>query len=138
MGETRNDDIKPRRNPLVRTIFLISGVLSASLGFAGIFIPLLPTTPFLLLASWLFVRSSARMNYWLLHNRLLGPYLRNYQSGRGITLRHKIVSITVLWLTLGASFFFSPPYWWLRLMLALIGTAVTIHLLKFKTIRKGS
>jgi hypothetical protein len=77
------------------------------------------------------------MNRLLLHNRYLGPYIRNYKSGRGITFRNKIYSLTFLWITLSTSFIFGPPYWWLRLGLLFIGTAVTIHVLRFKTLKEN-
>jgi hypothetical protein len=127
---------KKRYSPIVRALLMASGILSALLGFIGIFVPLLPTTPFLLLASWCFVRSSDRMNRLLLHNRYLGPYIRNYKSGRGITFRNKIYSLAFLWITLSTSFIFAPPYWWLRVGLIFIGTAVTIHILRFRTLKK--
>ncbi|MFH1121386.1 MAG: YbaN family protein [Bacteroidota bacterium] len=122
--------------PVYRYFLLVTGVITAFLGFAGIFIPLLPTTPFLLLSSWCFVRSSERMNHLLLHNRFLGPYIRNYKSGKGITLRNKIYSLLFLWITISTSIIFSFSFWWLRLGLLGIGLAVTIHILKFKTLKK--
>jgi len=127
---------KKQYSPIVRVLLMVSGILAALLGFVGIFVPLLPTTPFLLLASWCFVRSSDRMNRLLLHNRYLGPYIRNYKSGRGITFRNKLYSLAFLWITLSTSFIFGPPYWWLRVGLALIGTIVTVHILRFKTLKE--
>ncbi|MHC1778544.1 MAG: YbaN family protein [Lentimicrobium sp.] len=126
---------KPPRNPFVRSLLLVSGFIAVILGFTGIFVPLLPTTPFLLLASWCFVRSSERMNQRLMHNRYLGPYISNYKSGHGITRRNKVYSLAFLWITLSISFIFGPPYWWLRLGLIFIGTVVTVHILRFKTLR---
>ncbi len=125
-----------RRNPAVRILLIIVGIVSAILGFVGVFVPLLPTTPFLLLSSWCFMRSSKRLNHWVLYNRFLGSYIRNYKSGHGITLWNKVYSLTFLWLTISSSYFFSPPYLWLRAGLAFIGLAVTVHILKFKTLRK--
>ncbi|NTW24094.1 MAG: DUF454 domain-containing protein [Lentimicrobium sp.] len=124
------------KSPLVRSFLMIGGVIAALLGFTGIFIPLLPTTPFLLLASWCFVRSSDRMNSLLLHNRYLGPYISNYKSGKGITLRNKAYSLGFLWITLSSSVIFGPPYRWLWIGLIMIGVAVTFHILKFKTLKK--
>lgn len=123
------------KNPFIRSVFLISGFIAVVLGFAGIFVPLLPTTPFLLLASWCFVRSSERMHRRLMHNRFLGPYISNYKSGHGITRRNKIYSLAFLWITLSISFISGPPYWWLRVGLIFIGTVVTFHILRFKTLR---
>jgi uncharacterized membrane protein YbaN (DUF454 family) len=126
---------KVRKHPVWRILLLISGIISAFLGFAGIFIPLLPTTPFLLLASWCFVRSSGKMNDLLMNNCFLGPYISNYKSGRGITKRNKIYSLLFLWITISISLIFSFPLWWLKLGLFGIGTIITIHILRFKTIK---
>ncbi|PKP01028.1 MAG: DUF454 domain-containing protein [Bacteroidetes bacterium HGW-Bacteroidetes-9] len=127
---------KKERSHLVRALLLVLGIIASVLGFAGIFIPLLPTTPFLLLASWCFVRSSDKLNKMLMGNRYLGPYLSNYKAGHGITRRNKVYSLLFLWITLSVSFFLSPPYWWLRLGLLTIGIAITIHIMKFKTLKR--
>lgn len=128
-------DNKVRKHPVWRMLLLVSGIISAFLGFAGIFIPLLPTTPFLLLASWCFVRSSGKMNDLLMNNRYLGPYIRNYKSGQGITKRNKIYSLLFLWITITTSLIFSFPLWWLRLGLLGLGIIITVHILRFKTIK---
>ncbi len=132
MGSTsRKEPVK-----LVRIMLQTLGIVSALLGFIGIFLPLLPTTPFLLLSSWCFVRSSEKMNQRLMSNKFLGPYISNYKSKRGITKRNKIYSLIFLYATLTTSFIFSPNYWWLRLGLIFIGVAVSVHLLRFKTLHK--
>lgn len=123
------------KSPVVRSLLMILGIIAALLGFTGIFVPLLPTTPFLLLSSWCFVRSSDRMNRLLLHNRYLGPYISNYKSGKGISLRNKVYSLGFLWITISTSVIFGPPYYWLWIVLVLIGIAVTFHILKFKTLK---
>ena len=85
---------------VVKTLFVVLGALSLLLGLVGIFVPLLPTTPFLLLAAALWVRSSPRLYAWLLAHRRLGPYIRNFRENRAIPLRAKILSVTLLWATL--------------------------------------
>jgi hypothetical protein len=97
-------------------------------------LPVLPTTPFLLLASYLFARSSPRFNEWLLSNRLFGTYIRNYREGKGITLLHKITALAFLWLTIAYAAYVVPT-WWVRVLLAAIALGVTIHLLRAKTYR---
>ena len=127
-----------RKEPgkIVRILLQSIGILSALLGFIGIFLPLLPTTPFLLLSSWCFVRSSEKMNQRLMNNRYLGPYISNYISKRGITKRNKIYSLLFLYITISTSIIFSPNYWWLRLGLIFIAVAVSVHVLGFKTLLK--
>ena len=119
---------------IVRILLQSLGILSAVLGFIGIFLPLLPTTPFLLLSSWCFVRSSEKMNQRLMQHKYLGPYISNYKSKRGITKRNKIYSLSFLYITLSISFIFGPGYWWIWLGLLTIGVAVSVHLLRFKTL----
>lgn len=123
-------------NRFVRVLLMSIGGISAVFGFVGIFVPLLPTTPFLLLSSWCFVRSSEKMNQLLMHNRFLGPYISNYKSGKGITRRNKIYSLLFLYITLSISFIYGPDYWWLKVGLILIGVGVSFHILRFKTLPK--
>ena len=120
-------------NKLTRILLIALGILCVILGLAGIFIPILPTTPFLLLAAGLFARSSQRFYDWLLNNRWFGTYIRNYREGKGVTRRHKAAALTLLWLTIGASVVFWVNALWLRLLLLAIALAVSVHLLKMKT-----
>ncbi|MCK9304544.1 MAG: YbaN family protein [Bacteroidales bacterium] len=119
-------------------IFLVTATICVALGAIGIFVPLLPTTPFLLLAVILYMNSSHRMLRWLMQNRYLSPYIRDYFSGKGIPLRLKIKTLSLLWITLGLSSIFATEKLWVRLVLAGIGTGVTIHLLMKKTRRDGA
>ena len=118
-----------------RWLYLLAGYLCVGLAAAGTILPLLPTTPFLLLAAACFTRSSTKLHRWLHSNRLFGPYLLAYHNGEGIPLRAKLLTLLLLWLTLGSSIFLVvPPHlWFVRLLLALIGTGVTIHILRIKT-----
>ncbi|MBQ5949387.1 YbaN family protein [Massilia sp. ST3] len=84
----------------MRLFYNIAGVLAVILGILGIFLPLLPTTPFLLLASACFARGSERLHRWLLSHRVFGAYLRNFEEGRGIPLKAKVVATALLWLSL--------------------------------------
>jgi uncharacterized membrane protein YbaN (DUF454 family) len=120
----------------IRKAFLIfAGTLSVTLGVLGMFLPLLPTTVFLLLGAYCYSRSSERFHSWLLSNRWCGPYIRNYQSGKGISLRQKASSIVVLWLSIGVSLWFVAGSFWFSLMLFAIAIGVTTHLLWLKTYR---
>ena len=128
------------RDKVVRAVLIASGTLSVGLGVLGIVLPVLPTTPFLLLAAACYLRSSRRLHRWLLSNRLFGEYIRRYLSGEGLPLATKVVTLSLLWLSLGASALFAVPghLWWVRLILLAVGVGVTIHLLSIKTSRKGS
>ena len=80
----------------MRSIYMLAGLLMTVLGIVGAVLPLLPTTPFLLVAVWCFSRSSPRLEQWLLNHRTLGPPLRNWQREGAISARAKIVAIGLI------------------------------------------
>lgn len=86
-----------------RYMCLAIGTVSLVLGVIGVFLPMWPTTPFLLLTAACYIRSSERLYLWLIEHRHLGPYVRDYMSGKGIPLRAKRVSLSLMWLTSQAS-----------------------------------
>lgn len=118
-----------------RVLWIGAGTICVALGFVGIFLPVLPTTPFLLLAAVCYGRSSQRFLHWLLTNRWFGAYIRNYREGRGLPRREKALTLLGLWLTIGISAVYVAPQWWLRLALIAVALGVTIHLLRIKTTR---
>lgn len=110
-------------------IFLIAaGWLAVLLGVLGIFLPLLPTTPFLLLASACFARGSTRMHHWLQTNRVFGKYLRDYENGKGIPLRAKVWILLFMWASLGYSLWRVQHLPALQVLLVCIGVGVTYYL----------
>lgn len=117
----------------MKWLFNILGGLALALAIIGIFLPLLPTTPFLLLASACFLRGSPRMHDWMLHNRLFGAQLRHYQTHRGIPLRTKYVAIALTWISLLVSMsVLGKPA--LQALLGAIGLGVTIFILRMRTV----
>jgi hypothetical protein len=112
------------------------GMLSAVLGIAGIFLPLLPTTPFLLLATFCFARSSPRLYRRLVGNRWFGTYLRNYRERRGIPLRIKVLAISSLWITIAVSAIWATDHPAVRILLLAVAVAVTGHLSALKTLSR--
>ena len=122
-------------NPPLRKGLLISvGVLSVGLATAGIFLPLLPTTPFLLLAAACFIRSSNRLYRWLITHKWFGPYIKNYREHKAITKRAKVVILLLLWGTLGYTAIGVISALAARVLLLLIGVGVTLHVLSLKTL----
>ncbi len=120
----------------MKTVLVILGGVSLALGVVGIFVPLLPTTPFLLLAAALWLRSSSRLHARLLTHPYLGPYIRNYNENRAIPLRAKILSVALLWTTiLYCLFGFALPRWAQAVLIAVL-VGVTWHILHFKTLRR--
>ena len=121
----------------MKSLLAVLGVVSLSLGVAGIFLPLLPTTPFLLLAAWAFVRSSPRLYAWLINHPHLGEYIRNFRENRAIPLRAKVVSIALMWGTmLYCIFGLLDGWWWAQVGLLAVAVGVTWHILSFATLRK--
>lgn len=116
-----------------RLLLVVGGTLCVALAILGAFVPLLPTTPFLLLAAFLYARSSKRFHAWLLNNRMFGSYIRRYQEHRSMTRRHKILTLLLLWVVIGCSACFVISLWWARLLLAVVAVSVTVHLLWVKT-----
>ena len=116
-----------------RIFFITLGSLCVALAAVGTFIPVLPTTPFLLLAAYFYARSSQRFYTWLITNRWFGAYLRNYREGLGLPLRHKVITITLVWLSIGSAVLFVVEAWWLRAALLLIAVGVTLHIARIKT-----
>ncbi|HAC35584.1 MAG TPA: DUF454 domain-containing protein, partial [Gammaproteobacteria bacterium] len=109
----------------IRVLLLVAGGLSVALGTIGIFLPLLPTTPFLLLAAACYLRSSERFYNWLVSHPLLSKYLLAYLDGKGIPRKAKIYTTLPLWVSLTISAWL-VPITWVRIALVVIGIAVTI------------
>jgi len=114
-------------------ILIFAGTVCVALGVLGMFLPLLPTTVFLLMAAYCYSRSSERFHTWLLNNRLCGAYIRNYKSGKGISLRQKLSTIAFLWASIGFSVWIMSAGLWINLLLLGIAVAVTLHLVLLKT-----
>jgi uncharacterized protein len=117
----------------MKILLNIIGVIAVFLAILGIFLPLLPTTPFLLLASACFVRGSERMHRWLRHHPLFGEYLRNFEDKRALPLRAKVVTLVLLWVSMSYSISIVKPLL-LRIMLLAIAIGVTVMILRMKTL----
>jgi uncharacterized membrane protein YbaN (DUF454 family) len=118
----------------VRAAWVVAGSISLLLGIIGIFVPVLPTTPFLLLASACFLRGSERMHRWLLSHGRLGKYIRDFEAGRGIPARAKVVAIAMMWISIAfAVELVGHPV--AAAAMLLVATAVTIYLLRLPTLR---
>lgn len=122
---------KPARKhhrPEVRWMFLLLGLGFVGLGVAGIFLPVLPTTPFMLLAAACFARSSERFYHWLLNHRVFGATVREWQQHRSIPRRSKWLAIITMAATLAVSVVFFVPHTELQVALALFGVVLAIYL----------
>lgn len=117
---------------LTRAALIAAGSVCVALGAIGVVLPLLPTTPFLLLAAACYIRSSPRFYHWLIGNRVLGCYIRDYCSGAGIPVRAKVTTITLLWLTIGASAVFFVETTVIRILLLVIAIGVSAHVISIR------
>lgn len=117
---------------LKKYLFLCLGLVSLLLGMIGIFLPVLPTTPFLLLAAFCFLRSSKKMYDWLMGHKVFGAYIQSYLIHKAITRKTKICALFFLWSTMGISILLLESLH-LRVFLGLIGVGVTVHLVILKT-----
>ena len=132
--ETNNEDITSQK--VVRALFFIAGTVSLAIGTIGIVLPILPTTPLLLLALACYCRSSKRMTEWVLTNKYFGSYIRRYKEGKGIPIKTKIAAIATLWITISYSALFIIDIWIVQLILFVIAIAVSIHILRLPTYRE--
>jgi len=115
-----------------RTLIGIVGSIALALGFSGIVLPLVPTTPLVLLAVFCFSHVSPNMAVRLRSSRLFGTYLDNWYNKTGVTRSYKIRVLIFLWLGIGSSMYV-VNYLWLTTILGFIGVCVSIHILRIKT-----
>jgi len=123
------------QSPIVKWLLISLGTLSVAIGIIGIVLPVLPTTPFLLLAAACYAKSSERYYNWLISNRLFGEYIRSYREGNGVPLSVKVASIAFLWVTILISTFIFVNMWFIRIILLIIAVAVTVHIALIKSMR---
>ena len=126
---------RPSRHRLLRWLYISLGSLLVAIGVIGIVLPLLPSTIFFLLAAGCFGRSSPSAYRWLTKNRWFGKELREYREERGATVASKALSIGTLWLGIGLSAYLIDSTW-VRVLLVVIASGVTVHLLRLHTIRR--
>lgn len=120
-------------SPFAKYFYLISGFLLVAIGVIGIFLPLLPTTIFLILASICFLKSSPKANEWLRNHKILGVYIDNYQNKSGLTFKSKLINIIILWFSVSFSALLFTEELYIRILLLAIAIGVTIHLVMIKT-----
>lgn len=119
----------------VRWFFLTAGWVSLILGLIGLFLPIVPTTPFLLLTAFCFARGSERFYIWLLTNKYFGSYIRSWRNHEGIPVKVKMYVLALLWYVLIMSAIFVVPLWTVRGVFLLVGIGVTIYIVRLPTRR---
>ncbi len=121
------------KNYFKKWLYVVAGITSLSIGAVAVVIPLLPTTPFLLLAAACFLRSSDRLYHWLMNHRIFGSYIRNYREHRAMSVPSKIFVISLLWITIGYSIVQVVQILLVQILLFMIASGVTIHIITLKT-----
>jgi len=113
--------------------YLAAGHVCLGLGILGFILPVMPGVVFLIGAAACYARGSVRFYNWLLQNKWLGPPVRDWEESRAMTVRAKLVSITMLVLGMGASIVFFVKISWLRILLGVLGAAVVVLILTINT-----
>ncbi|MCF8232987.1 MAG: YbaN family protein [Bacteroidales bacterium] len=124
---------------MVKFLFIVLGTVSLSVGVLGIFIPGLPTTVFLLITAFLYARSSEKLYNKLLNNKYVGPYITNFRKYKGMTLKSKIYSISMMWTMIFLSTYFLIPdklTSWIVIGLGVVGTVVMGFVLRTVTMEE--
>ena len=111
---------------MMKYLLIALGTVSLGIGITGIFVPGLPVTPFVLLTAGLYARSSGRLYKWLIANRYVGPYISKFQRDRGMTVRSKLIAITIMWLMILMSVIYLLESGTSDTIVILVGIAGTI------------
>lgn len=117
-----------------KPVWNISGTIFAAIGLIGIFLPLLPTTPFLLLAAYCFNKGDGKLKRWFENNSTINTYITNYREKKGMTLRAKMNSLFILWFTIGVSMYLIDNIY-IRIVLVIVLVGVSIHLFKIQRVK---
>ena len=118
---------------VVRVLYIIVGSVSLILGIIGIFVPLLPTTPFLLLTAFFYMKGSQRWYHWLMNQPVLGKYISDYHEKKVIPLRAKITSLVLMWASMTYCAICLIHQWPVKILLVMTAVGVTNHVLSFKS-----
>lgn len=119
----------------IRKLLITLGSISVILGVIGIFLPVFPTTPFLLVAALCYMKSSKKFYNWLLNHKVLGKYVKSYMEKRGLPLKTKITSISFFWIGTGTSTLVFVPFLWAKISIFVILILTTIYILTLKTVK---
>ena len=128
---------RPGSSRFKRGLFVIAGTIFLGLGSIGIILPVLPTTPFLLLSAACYYRSSERLHKWMLKNRWFGSYIRNYKEGKGIPLKTKVLALSLLWISITYSAIFIITIVFVQIVLFIIAIGVSAHIVRLPTFKRS-
>lgn len=120
-----------QKQGMMRIIFIIIGMISLVLGIIGVFLPVLPTTPFILLSAYLFGRSSEKFHRYLYNHRIFGQIVRDFQDKKAIRRKNKVIALVTMWLVILSSVIFFMPFWWAKVIVLSIGAGTSVYLIRF-------
>ena len=125
----------PQQSRIKKGLFVVAGTIFLSLGCIGIVLPVLPTTPFLLLSAGCYYRGSERMHHWMLNNKWFGSYIRNYKEGKGLPFKTKIFTLAILWIVIICSALLIVNFI-VQVVLFAVAVGVSLHLITLPTLRQ--
>jgi len=131
------DPKQPVSSRLKKGLFVVAGTASLALGCVGMVLPILPTTPFLLLSAACYYKGSERMHRWMLNNRWFGSYIRNYKEGRGLPLKTKVFTLALLWTVICYSALAIVNMLIVQVVLLVIAVGVSFHIITLPTFRQA-
>ena len=121
--------VKPKKNKLIRILWILLGSLFVGIGYLGIFVPGLPTTIFLILAAGCYIRSSEKLYNWLINNKIFGKYIKDYYEGKGMPLKSKILAFSMIIIFCSFAIFFVIELIWVQLIVGLAGIIVISYII---------
>lgn len=133
--ESNTHSSQVNQNKTSYYLYLTFGFILVGIGILGIFLPLLPTAIFFIMAFACFMKSSPKAAKWLKNSKWMGSYVRNYVDKTGLTITSKVIHITILWVSIGFSAYFVAENNAIRILLLIIAIAVSVHLIMIKTAR---
>ncbi len=114
---------------LKRALFLTLGILSISIGFIGVFLPVVPTVPLVLLAGYSFSRSSERFDRWLTEHPVFGPIILDWRAGVGFTARAKVAASVAIFGSVAMSIWLFVDYLWAKVIMAVVAISVVLYVI---------
>ena len=123
----------PQTRTWMKPFYLLLGLGALVVGIVGIVLPLVPTTGPLLIAAFAFSRSSERFHQWLINHRILGRFISDFQAGRGIPLKIKILAVVAMSIAFAFSIGWVIPYPLIKALVAAIGVWAIWYVLHLPT-----
>jgi uncharacterized membrane protein YbaN (DUF454 family) len=132
--ETVDDRVSGK---IMRGVYIIVGTIALVIGAIGLFLPVIPTTPLIILAAACYYRGSERLHAWILSNKWFGETIKNYQAGRGLTRDTKVKAISMMWAMILISTWFFVSNLFVRVVMIGVAIGVTVYLVRLPTLERN-